>query len=190
MKLICNVIFFLSLLFSACVCSGKEYSPKLIPGGWVENYGYQSSLKSYLKRQYELASQMGQRTYVYLYSDWSKDCRNLRRLLKQNRFNSAFNGKRIVMLDIAKLRKQQGIKNRSNHNQKRQLAVWSPLITAVNGDGEFHAKYFYPGIYLAHDAFTDEYRARNQTTSILPRAQPKNEFLRELRNYFAVTEFE
>ena len=183
-----SVLLFLFLWSFLMPGLAKEYSPKIVPPNWVDSYDYQQNLGHYLSQQYAQADQHSERLYVYFYSDWSKECRQLRRKVRQARVQDVLKGIRVVMLDVATLRQLRSTPNRNNHAQKGELAIWSPVLFPVRANGQLGREGFYPGKHLGHQLFLSDYRGRNHTTSILPRAQPMGEFLNSLQNYLVKTQ--
>ncbi len=140
--------------------AAERRGPDPVPNGWVTDYDYSTGLSDYLVAQYELARRQGQAAYAYIYRDASKHCKHIRELAGREPLQGAFDGVRVVMLDIEQLYSDH---QERNPDEEFTLGRWAPVILKVSSNGHLTEPVIYPDFYIFHLNAIPERRLRRQS---------------------------
>ena len=142
--------------------------------GWIADYDYVSGLRPYLRSQYVRARAEGATAYVYVYSDSSEHCLNIRRLIDREVVATAFHDVRVTMLSYERLK--------SLYLRAPRLAFdpgnVDALFVKIAADGTLSDAIFYAHLYLYHPE-----KLRNFGYSY-PMQPTLTEFADALQKYF------
>lgn len=175
------ILLALTLSFVAHA-SAKEYSPRIVPKGWVDDYEFKRPLKSYLKEKYAKAKSLGKDAYVYIYSEKSINCRKVRKLMKRDKVKEAFSPAYMVMLDYSHLERNLD----SSIKIDARKGSWQSIIINVNEDGTLGDHRAYPVLHLL---YRDQLKGSKYQRVSSIRAKDsgyvnKNPFIREMSAFF------
>ena len=174
---VCLLLFLVVSHFAAA----KQYSPKIVPDGWVDDFDYQSSPEQYLQQQYQKGEKDGKQVYVYFYSDHSLHCRKIRRLMKDQRVRDTFLGAHIVMLDYFKYSDLV----KATTQEETEDWHWHPSIIQVKQTGKLSKNIIFPDIHLHHRNLLKKGAKRKASISVKHSGYyRKTPYIRAMKRYF------
>lgn len=188
-RVVQNLLFvFLLISFPT---EAKQYSPKIVPAGWVDDFSYDGSLTEFLRASYITAQSEDKNLYVYFYSDSSIHCRKIRKLMKDARVRDAFQNAHVVMIDYVKYSASIDLAggkkkdNRARAKRGHKEWHWQPLIVNVLKNGMLSKNIIFPDMHLHHRALLRPGSAKKSTVAVKQSSYySKAPYITAMKNYF------